>query len=180
MEPFLFVVFAVFVASANSFAQTEMVPPAHEIEAPSTSTWPTILAEQYSGPIEIITFAQPGVRHKCHARTIGPDSLTCGRGRKAVVYSRDDIAVIVSPPDHRGRHAAVMEFAVSAASLAGSFFVPIEGVAIALRVASGILLWSGWCDATDHIVGDVFGNLDHDGDILLYRSPGAPLTVELR
>lgn len=89
-----------------------------------------------------------------------------------MVYERNDVAAIIAPAVHEGRQWAIIEFAIGAANIAGSFFVPIEAVAITLRVFSGIWIWCSAWDATD--------NNDHNGDILLYQRPDTPLTVQLR
>jgi hypothetical protein len=62
-------------------------------------------------------------------------------------------------------------YAVSAASLAGSFFVPIEAVAITLRVVSG---YSFLVPAWDN------GPFDHNDDVLLYQRVDTSLSVTLR
>ena len=167
----LFLAFAVLFSAVGLPAQTTDNSTAQAGVHPKYSVWPTKTDYGYLSPLEIVTLSQPGVRHKCNLRAVSTDSLTCGHGEKAVVYQRNDIAAIISPPRHSNRHAVISCYVIGAASLAGSFFVPIEAVAITLRVVSG---YSFVMPAWDNDTGD------HNGDILLYQHSDTPLSVTLR
>jgi len=171
LVPRLFLALAVMSASTGLSAQIADNATAHAVVHAKYSDWPEKITGEYFSPLEIVTLSQPGVRHRCRASAITTDSLTCGRGRKAVVYQRSDVAAIIAPPTHSDRHAVISFYAVSAASLAGSFFVPIEAVAITLRVVSG---YSFLVPAWDT------GPFDHNDDVLLYQRVDTSLSVTLR
>ena len=145
------------------------------LHAQSTSGWPhSQLGNPYSQNIEVLTLQQPGLLHKCHVRSVTADTLTCRRNlsHKTVTYQRDDIAALIDPPNHTDRNAMLIPLALTAASLAGSFFVPL-GWAITLRIFSGLFLLA------DGAMG-IGAVGDHDNDKLLYQRPNTPLTVTLR
>jgi len=164
------IAFVVLFTSAGLCAQTVVSSTEQTEPHPKYSDWPTKIAGEYFSPLEIVTISQPGIRHICKLKEVTTDSLTCGRGKKAVVYQRSDVAATISPPDHSDRHAVITYYVVSAVSLAGSFFVPIEGVSIFLRVVSGYAFFTPVWDN---------GPFDHNDDILLYQHPDTPFTVHL-
>jgi len=124
--------------------------------------------------LQVVTLSQPGVRHSCHLRSLTDDAITCrpNLSHKTTTYQRDDVAAVIDPPDHSDRNTMLIPLALTAASLAGSFFVPL-GWAITLRIFSGLFL------CADGAMG-IGAAGDHDNDVLLYQRPNTPLTVTLR
>jgi len=141
--------------------------------AENVSTWPTDRGS-LQGRVDIVTQSDPGTRQRCRVHQLTENSITCGRGigRKAVTYQRSDVLSIINPPSQQDRFIAWEVGAVSAALIAGSFFVPIEPLVIVMRVIGGFGFYAIALDPGD--------SADHRNDILVYQQPGTKLSVRLR
>ncbi len=134
--------------------------------------WPTQNDYPYLATVSLVTVAQPKVRLKCHVTAISEDAITCGSGRHATEYARDNVAAILEPPSHADAHAILVILTVGAGLIAASFFVPELAVVVIMRVVGGaMILMDGACAISD--------NSDH-GERVVYQRRGTELAFKLR
>jgi len=149
---------------------------AHSQEATQLDPhWP--LQSEPAGilPIDLVTVSEPGVRHKCRVHSITETEITCGVGigSKPVVYPRENVAALISPPSHAALIDTILEVTAGTACILASVFVPITAAAVIMQVAGGISF-------PDALFNYGVDNDDHSHDILRYQRPNTPLTVTLR
>jgi len=143
--------------------------------AQDATNWPA-KQDKPSGvmPIDLVTVSEPGVRHKCRVHAITEGQIVCGVGfgRKPVVYSREDVAALILPPDHSTLTANILYLTAAAGFVAASFFPPATAAVVLLRVGAGAwLIMAGT---------NLFDDDDHNDDRLIYQRAGEPLSVTLR
>ena len=124
-------------------------------------------------PVDLVTVAEPGVRHKCRVHAITEDQIVCGIGfaRKAVAYKREDVAALIVPPDHSTRTANILYLTAAAGFVAASFFPPATVAVVLLRVGAG-----GWVALA---LTNLWDDDDHRDDRVVYQRAGVPLSVTL-
>jgi hypothetical protein len=142
------------------------------LAAQAITDWPKPSTHPDFGTVDLVAVSDPGMRHKCRVHSISADTITCGAGfaRKLVVYPRDNVAAIISRPNHLGEHVffVFITIAVAGTVAAAIFLPPLAAVAIGIP---SILFALGTAMFTDG---------DSDGGNVLYQHPNTPLTVTLR
>jgi len=164
---------------------TTLTATAQAVDSPAQSTpaavrprsvadWPAATRYASQGhKLAIVTIAKPGIRQSCNVGEITEDSIVCRAvHHKKITYQRDEIASIIDPPSHSERNIMLIPIVLLAASLAGSFFVPLAW-SITLRIVAGLSLCVFGAD------GIGAAGTDHNNDILIYQRPNTPLTIHL-
>jgi hypothetical protein len=86
---------ALVTAQATTTLQPKQSSPQHSI-----TNWPDPLyGASYGGHIDIVTFASPGVRQRCHVRELTADSISCRavHHQPPIVFQRSDILALLFP-----------------------------------------------------------------------------------
>ena len=142
------------------------------LAAQATAEWPKPNTHPDVGTVDLVTVSDPGMRHKCRVHSLSADTITCGAGfaRKPVVYQRDNVAAIISRPEHSGEYVcfAFISIAVAGTVAAAIFLPPLAAVAIGIP---SIFFALGTAMFTDG---------DSDGGDILYQRLNTPLTVTVR
>jgi hypothetical protein len=159
---------AVYMAAAGSAA-------CGVARAQEKTQWPQ-KQDKPSGllPVDLVTVAEPDVRHKCRVHAITEDQIVCGVGfaRKAVTYRREDVAAIILPPDHAARTANILYLTAAAGCVAASFFPPATVGVVLLRMGAGAFVLA--------VITNLFDDEDHADDRVVYQKAGTPLRIPLR
>jgi len=140
---------------------------------PSTANWPTERNHlQNVVRLDIVTLTRRNTRQRCDDFQVTDTTVICGSDHhKQTVFQRDDVAALIDPRSHHDRDIMIIPLALLAASLIGSFFVPLAW-SITLRVFTG-LSFAAFAAMGEGDSGD------HSKDILIYQRPGTPLTTAL-
>lgn len=146
----------------------------HKPDLHPEQKWPTY---RTSGDrIDVVTLAEPTVRHACKIKHFNADSVVCRgiHGAKPATYKRDDVLALIDPPVHAAFWQNFLAISLGAGLVAASPFVPVTGIAVLFQVTGGIALFGGVCDFFDG-----GWKSDHDDDVVLYQRPETTLAVAL-
>ena len=88
----LFALTALLAFAVKAQAQTHTTP------SPETTSWSKFSETTLDRPLEVITVAEPTVRHKCTVKKITADHIECGRHlHSSMIYTRDQIQTVLAP-----------------------------------------------------------------------------------
>ena len=148
------------------------------LHAQTPTTWPQPGTHADYGTVEVITLANPGIRHYCRVHAITADTIVCGVGaaHKPVLYHRDEVAAILESVDydpltHSIQHSMVTAFeagAITAAAIAAAIVAPWVSLALAASAITYVIYSAIHPHTTWH------------AEQILYQRPNTPLTVHLR
>ncbi len=160
----------VTIVTACLHAQQETIPP--QRNPYPEHTWPSY--ESSGEHLDVITLAEPTVRHPCRVKHFHADDIICHgiHGQQPITYKRQDVAALINPPSHRQLWQTVAATSIAAGVIAASVFVPVTGVAVLMQVAGGITIFGSIMDCFDL-------QENHDDDILVYQRAGTKLAVAL-
>jgi len=140
--------------------------------AQAQTTWPQPGTHADYGTVEVITLANPSIRHYCRVHAITADTIACGIGmaRKPVVYQRTDIAALLKAAKPRLGHSLIT---------AGIIVLTVDGFIATAVLSPWVTLAIAGAAASFAFYLAISPQASFVEQILYERS-NTPLTITLR